>query len=551
MFFSSLARWAAPCLVAGVLLCCVPDYSSAAPAAGVETDPVAAKVVANAPFPFAAGHFRLIQFVLRDQTDGRAELYGEQEWLLHPSEELKLRGNAFALENTLDGSSTVFLKLAPLPDARATPSDFDLRARREGTLELNQDSYVWKTANYGGGKWGRIAAFHALQRAVRPYDPSQDGLFTTNTWGDRHRDAHLNPEFMAREIVAGARLGADIVQIDDGWQHGTTANSSQARGAGAWNGFWASDPNFWDVNVARFPDGLKPLFDEARSKQMSVGLWFAPDSSHQAANWERDADVLLRLHRDLGVDFFKIDALKIDGAQSEANFRQLFEKVRADSGGAVSFDFDVTAEKRFGYFGEIEPGRIFLENRYTDWHSYWPHQTLRALWQLAHVVDPVRLRVEWLNNARNADKYSGDPLAPAKYRPDALFATTMMGSPLGWFETQNLPDSYFKEAAPLIATWKAQREAMQSGTVLPVGAAPDGAAWTGFVSVGAAKTGGYALLFRELNSDAAFALEMPLVGELSGPVQVLGGDGTATLDKGILRVRVPEKLRFIWVKFGN
>ena len=525
--------------------------NSTSTATGVETDPVAlTAATSEAAFPFALTHTLLIQFVLRDQTDEIAEVYAQNEWMLHPSQEVKLQGNAFALENTLDGRGTVFLKLAPLPDSRARKSDFDVRATKEGALELNStDGYVWKNAKYRGGRWGRIAAFHDLQRQIRPYDPAQDGLFLTNTWGDRHRDAHLNPQFMAAEIEAGARLGADIVQIDDGWEKGVTANSSQTRGGGVWDGFWASDPNFWDINSTRFPDGLKTLAEHARAKKMHLGLWFAPDSSHGGANWERDADALLALHRDLGVNFFKIDALKIDGPQSEINFGKLFDKVRHESNGAVSFDLDITAEKRFGYFGQIAPGPIFLENRYSDWHSYWPHVTLRATWLLSHVVDPARLRIEWLNNARNDDKYPNDPLAPSKYRPDALFATTMMCSPLGWFETQKLPESYFAEAAPLIQIWKSQRAAMQSGTILPVGDAPDGNAWTGFISIDAARSGGYALLFRELNDSADFALKMPLIGNLSASVEKLGGDGTATLKDGVLSVQIPDKLRFVWVKF--
>ena len=531
----------------------MPDTPIAAPLGGVETDPINATVTTKAPFAFAPGHFRLMQFTLRDQTDHYAELYDENQWLLHPPESVELRGNAFALENTLDGNGTVFLKLAPLPDSRAAESEFDVRADRSGALELNRaDGYRWLTAEYSGGKWQRIAAFHDLQRQIRPYDPTQDGLLLTNTWGDRSRDAHLNPQFMAAEIAAGARLGADIVQIDDGWQQGMTANSASARqGGGAWNGFWATDANFWAVNPTRFPDGLKPLADQARAQGMSLGLWFAPDSSDQVANWERDADALLALHRDLGVNFFKIDALKLDGAHSEANFIKLFERVRAQSGGAVSFDLDITAEKRFGYFGQIAPGRLFLQNRYTDWGRYWPHATLRAVWQLSHVVDPVRLRIEWLNNARNIDKYGDDPLAPAFYRPDALFATTMMCSPLGWFETQNLPASYFDEAAPLIATWKSHREAMQRGTITPVGTAPDGSAWTGFVSINSERTGGYALLFRELNESSEFEFEVPFVGALNGSVERLGGDGEASLRDGVLKVNVPEKLRFVWAKFGD
>ena len=71
-----------------------------------------------------------------------------------------------------------------------------------------------------------------------------------------------------------------------------------------------------------------------------------------------------------------------------------------ESKGKVVFDLDVTAEIRPGYFGVPDAGPIFVENRYTDFHRYWPHQTLRNLWKLAQYVDPLRLRMEFLNNTR-------------------------------------------------------------------------------------------------------------------------------------------------------
>ena len=65
------------------------------------------------------------------------------------------------------------------------------------------------------------------QRQLRAYEAPHDGMFLSNTWGDRSRDARLNQEFMLKEIAAGARLGVDVVQIDDGWQKGRTANSAR------------------------------------------------------------------------------------------------------------------------------------------------------------------------------------------------------------------------------------------------------------------------------------------------------------------------------------
>lgn len=491
-----------------------------------------------------------MQAVLRDQTDAKAELVQELEWLLLPPETVELQGNAFALENVHDESGTVFLLLAPPAHARAHPRDWDVRVRN-GKLELNRDDhYEWAELSYTGGKWGRIAAVQAFQRQTRPFSPERDGLLLSNTWGDRGRDAHLNPEFMRREIEAAARLGVDVVQIDDGWEQGITQNSARAKESkiAAWNGFWESDPNFWDVNRARFPDGLEPLIQQAREHGMKFGLWFAPDTSGDGANWERDARAILGLHRTLGVDFFKIDALKIHSPQNEANLRHFFALVARESENRVTFDLDITAEDRFGYFGLIEPGPLFVQNRYTDWHRHWPHQTLRVAWQLAHWVDPLRLRLEWLNNARHVEQYQGDPLAPALWSPDALFATVMMCSPLGWFEIQNLPERYFDEAAPLIATWKQHRHHFADGPILPIGGAPDGVAWTGFFALSADQSGGYALIFRELNPRETWEVELPFLTASGGACEVLGGKGTAKWDGRRLKIEGVEKLGFVWVR---
>jgi len=495
----------------------------------------------------AATDARLVQGILVDQTDHGGDLQQDKEFI-GGAEQIELRGNAFALEQS-NGTGEVFLKLAPLPDFRGHRSTWDVRLKSDGQCDWNrEDGYPWVSEKYRGGKWGRMAAAHKLQRRIRPYDPAADGLFLTNTWGDRSADSRVSEKFLLKEITAAARLGADVVQIDDGWQLGKTKNSASANGGGAWNGFWASNPKFWDVNPDRFPNGLQPLTEAARRSGVQIGLWFAPDSTHEAANWRRDADALLGLWKEFGIRFFKIDAIKITSPKAEENLRHLFEAVRSESRSEISFDFDVTAERRFGYFGTIELGRIFLENRYTDSRSYWPHETLRAAWKLSRWVDPVRLRLEWLNHARNAKKYGDSPLAPLKYEPDTLFAITMFCSPLGWFEVQNLPNNYLAEAGPLIAKWRQHREAIFNGITLPVGDEPDGKTWTGFVSVSDASAG-YALVFRELNPADSWSIELPGTAGRLGAVEILGGSGTASLSGGRLQVTVPKLLGFVWVRY--
>jgi len=391
----------------------------------------------------------------------------------------------------------------------------------------------------------------AYQRCLRPYKPDRDGVLVSNTWGDRNRDARIAGDFMALEIEAGARLGVDVIQIDDGWETGATSNSVNAQTAGGvWEGFYEARDNFWDVNPERFPDGIAPLIARAREKGMKFGLWFGPDSHEDFANWRRDADTILRLHRDLSVDYFKIDGVKVRNKTGERNLSAFFDAVLEESEGRVVFDLDVTAEVRPGYFLLARGGPLFVENRYTDWHKYWPHHTLRNLWGLAHHVDPLRLRMEWLNHERHQDQYANDPLAPSAYRPDYLFATVMFSSPLGWFEVSNLPVSYESEATPLIAAWKKHREAIFSGVIIPIGAAPDGVSWTGFVSIAPDRKSAHVLVFREASPQSEWGLPaLPLLKSASvspSAFERLGGDGAAVLDKTGFHITIPDSHRFFW-----
>ena len=393
------------------------------------------------------------------------------------------------------------------------------------------------------------------QRQIRPYVPGRDGLLLSNTWGDRNRDGRINEDFLRREINAGARLGVDILQIDDGWQKGTTSNSVDAKAKnGVWEGFHKSDSAFWNVNPDRFPNGLAPLAEAARAQGMRLGLWFAPDSDDDFANSPKDADTLLRLHREFGINDIKIDGIKLRSKKGEQNLRAFFERVLEGLDGSVVFDGDVTAEVRPGYFGMMDIGPIFVENRYTDWHGYWPHHTLRNLWSLSHYLDPVRLRMEFLNNGRSIQKYQNDPLAPHTYRPDYLFATVMFAAPLGWFEVAELAPDYFEAAVPLIAVWKKHRDALYAGTTFPIGDAPDGTSWTGFASVARDRKTAYVLIFRELPESGEATLFVPHFDGAGEAVQTekLAGEGTVSWAGGStaggqITVCLPKQ-RFVWVR---
>lgn len=497
-------------------------------------------------------HTRLTQVTLIDQTDVHDNLAAERSWLIGGAQgPIQRQGNLFWIERTISGEGLIFLKCCPLPHTRPVKSDADLLVAPDGLVALlghgidgGGEGYPAVVLSYQGGRIGRIRALQAWQRQVRRYEPKRDAKFLANTWGDRSRDGRINETFMAREIAAGRELGVDVVQIDDGWQRGTSANSVNRDKGGVWNGFWAADANFWDPHPERFPAGIAAITDRARQAGLKMGLWFAPDSSNDFANWHRDAAAVLRMHREWGVDYVKIDGVKAHTRAGERNLRRFFDTVLAESDGRVVFDLDVTAEVRPGYFGMMHTGPIFVENRYTDWHRYWPHRTLRNLWMLSHYIDPLRLRMEFLNNQRNAECYGDDPLAPSMYRPDYLFATVMFANPLGWFEISNLPPQWRQELAPLVTTWKAHREAIFSGTIIPIGHEPDGTQWTGFCSLAPDEKSAYVLVFRELAAGSDWWIDCAQLGLLPRTVRTLAGDGEATVDADGLRVKIPDPRRF-------
>ena len=506
-------------------------------------------------YSYLWNHPRLVEVQLMDDTDRHDELYFEKEYLLSRCEKpFDVSAPALFIEDSLTGEGIAFFRKAPLPHARTSNSpDWHVDPLGRKVTVLSND-YQGVSIRYRGGKAGRIRAATDFQRRFRPYVAGRDGLFLSNTWGDGNRDACINERFLLAEVASGAELGVDVIQIDDGWQKGRSANSASlaAGEKGRWGSWWEVE-GFWDVDPVRFPNGLGKVIGEARSKGMKFGLWFGPDSSNDAANWNKDADFLLSLHRDLGVDYFKFDSMHTPTPLALSRQAMLMDRLMDESDGRITIDLDVTAGRRPGYFAFPRIGPVFVENRYireNDVRLWWPHRTLRNLWGLAHVVDPVRLRMEVLNPERKSGLYpKGDPLAPICWPRDAIFAISMYSSPLGWFEIQNLSQETTAAWKPLIAQWKRERDAIHDGYIYPVGSAPDGLAWTGFVSAAKDGSAGTALLFRELDASEEFSLPLSDYLNVEGlePI-VIGGRGEARIEDGILKVAVHEKLGFVWVK---
>jgi alpha-galactosidase len=513
---------------------------------------------------FAANHVKVTAFDFMDQTDYSDELMQKREWLLSMREHaLAIESNVLSCEDMSSAAGLQFIRLAPMPLSRPVKApDFIVTGRdsntdrARGSVSPVANGYPVAELAYSGGNFGRILQAQRFQRALRSYRKTRDGIFLSNTWGGGNSDRRIREDFLLREVEAGARLGVDVIQIDDGWQKGRSANSSDAkrRNRNAWGNFRSIDPEFWLPCPIRLPNGLDGIVAAAKRHGMRFGLWYGPDSTENAARWKEDADFLYSLYRDKSIQYFKIDSLTTKSAEALVNQRRFFDRMLELSGGEMTFDLDVTCHDRPGYFGIPYIGPTYVENRYTKHAGWWPHHTLRNLWSLSQAIDPVRMRIELCDHMKHRELYrllhGDDPLLPEKWRADAIFAVAMMASPLGWFEISELENRTLEDMRTIVARWKLERERMHSGVIYPVGERPDGFAWSGFASV-SGDGGGYVLLFRELNADSTYTLDLgPLFADGVEPT-VIGGRGSADVDDGELTVEVGEKLDFIWVRLDR
>ncbi|MFH1706533.1 MAG: glycoside hydrolase family 2 TIM barrel-domain containing protein [Planctomycetota bacterium] len=370
-------------------------------------------------------HWRLIQVLLMDQTDSHNELVQEREWLLHPSEGLELEGNLFALENPATGEGTVFIRRAALPHARPVRSEYDLRltpVKGKGfTLELlvaagATDPEPYAAVPYDGGPTGRIRALQVFQRKQRPVHSNHAvPLFMSNTWGDRSRDSRIEEGFLLREIEAAARLGVDVLQLDDGWQRGITANSARAKElGGVWEGFWAADPDFWSAHPVRLPRGLAPVAGAVRKAGLRLGLWFAPDSAREFANWRLDADRLgLLLWAEITV-YWKPDF----------NASSVRDQARRSPAALIDRDLNRPSVVIWSVANETPPTGVPARDR-----------LVRDLCRQAKRLDPSRL----VSFATMGGEQPGDPWT-YKLADKACTAADVVGwnQYLGWY--QKRPD---------------------------------------------------------------------------------------------------------------
>lgn len=472
--------------------------------------------------PLNRPHLEVESFLLHDKTDNNDALVQRQTTPIYPRGRLEREGNLFRITDIPTGDSLMLVRHAPTPSSALHRTRCDLvvsgnqYAAMLGTgidfQVLGSERIPFYASAIGiGTKDSILDELWRYSTAMSTGDPNRKLFAMSNTWGDRSQDLAVCETFLLSELERAHKLGLSIVQIDDGWQTGATVNSLKQKG-GVWEGYYAHRSDFWTVNRERFPRGLKPLVAKAKEYGLDIGLWFSPDSSNEFANYERDIDTLCSLHRQYGVRYFKMDGVKIRSKRCEKRFITILETVSRNSGGEIRFNLDVTAEDRFGYFYQPQFGTLFVENRYTDWGNYFPHNTFKNLWNLCAVIPARRLQMELLNKHRNQQNYAGIPFAPALYAADYLLATVLPANPLYWMELSHLPEEDVLLLANLMKLYRRYQAELFEAQVIPIGQQPNGMSFSGYLCRRPDKSGGHLLLFREGTTKAQHFFSLPFSG---------------------------------------
>lgn len=501
-------------------------------------------------------HMKTVEFY--DVTDWNNNLVFETDVI--PYRKNSYRGNLLFAHNAENEKGFFFLKEAPSSSVQLASNGNDFTAEFGhfsviglGVNETDIKKDEW-TKTYGcvigvcsGNELNRLTALRSYQKNIRKLLPDRDEMIMMNTWGDRSQDSKVNEKFSLLEVEEAAKLGVTHFQIDDGWQVGKSPNSAVVKGS--FKNIW-DNLDYWKPDPQKYPNGLHPIVKRGKELGIEICLWFNPSVQNDYADWEKDAQAMIDLYNEYGIRTFKIDGLAIPTKQSEINLRKLFDKVLEKTNNQVVFNLDATAGRRGGYHMFNEYGNVFLENRYTDWGNYYPYHTLRNLWLLSKYVPAEKLQIEFLNKWRNADKYGKDIFAPINYSFDYLFATTMAGQPLAWFEGTGLPQDALS-ISELIQSYKEIQHDFHMGTILPIGDEPSGKSWTGFQSVNG--NAGYFIFFRENNPDRIGIVETWLTEGTEVECSAIMGDSkpftTTAGRKGVIRVELPDINSFAVYKY--
>jgi len=280
-----------------------------------------------------------------------------------------------------------------------------------------------------------------------------------NTWNfqERNRNWYKKPyladmtlERMMKEIDVAHRMGIEVFVVDAGWFEKT---------------------GDWSPSLKRFPDGMKSVSKKLKDNGMKLGLWFNPTVAAVSSNmlknhrncvltkngdegkpykiWETEesygmclvssyrdafADELIRLNKELGVTYFKWDAIGQYECNDPRHFHgndrntpeERMESYAFEIGKSMSYvvdkltkdcpeaivDFDITEGGRSVGLGFLSSGKYFLINNGPYFFNYdIPFDRENGQWNIFFFPGAART---WICRT---------PLTFDKWIPTSLFLT--------------------------------------------------------------------------------------------------------------------------------
>ena len=381
------------------------------------------------------------------------------------------------------------------------------------------------------------------------------------------------------EIEVAHRLGIEVFVIDTGWYQKT---------------------GDWLVNLERFPDGLQEIRKKLDSYGMKLGLWFNPVVAAQTSEiflshreyvqerdgkesfwgqiWETEEsygmclasgyadhfiETMVRLNRELGVSYFKWDAIGQYGCNAphhghgtEANSAQeradsyayemgramirIVEEATKQAPGII-VDFDITEGGRFVGLGFLSVGKFFLLNNGPYFHDFDIPKTVK--------MEPDTINVFFYPGASRPrvcrQSYRFDSILPSvlfltHFLPDApklaqdnSLAALVLGGNGIWGDLVGLSEADIAYLQGHLARYKAVAEGVTKAYPRVIGfpgSSPeiheklDVKSGTGLIAFFTVKAGTFTHVFR--------------INPGGKPVQIKGADTIQSLANGLIELTV-------------
>ena len=292
-----------------------------------------------------------------------------------------------------------------------------------------------------------------------------------NTWAFQERNkfyngleylSSMNEARIEKEIEIAYQMGVDVFVIDTGWYRKT---------------------GDWETNIERFPSGMKHIHDLLEARGIKLGLWFAPPAAALTSEilkrypssilqqgtkkakphpvwetedsydmclvsdfWEGFADRLIELAQNVGVRYFKWDAVGMFGCDNPKHLHGDIGTSQTDRAENYSFrlglylskvadklcaavpdaivDMDITEGSRFVGLGFLSSGKYFAMNN----GPYYPNYDIsvsKKQW-INIFVNPGPARTWVCRKPLCYDKWIPSVLMMTHYLPDDPVDSQMM-----------------------------------------------------------------------------------------------------------------------------